>query len=74
MRFSLGGLQALSLIDTNPPRLVTRIFSAINTKLIGQILSFMTSKMGDAVRDLATGAEIVKELWSRLLTQYHEKS
>lgn len=33
----------------------------------------MTSKMGDAVMDLATSADTVKELWSRLLTQYHEK-
>ncbi len=33
----------------------------------------MTSKMGDAAMDLAGGAEIVKELWSRLYAQYHEK-
>lgn len=33
----------------------------------------MTSKMGDAAMDLATSAETVKELWLRLLTQYHEK-
>lgn len=73
MRFSLGGLQALSLIYTDPPRLVTGNFSAANIKLTGQALSLMTSKMGDAAIDLATGAKTVKELWSRLLTQYHEK-
>lgn len=33
----------------------------------------MTSKMGDAAMDLAGGAETVKELWSRLYAQYHEK-
>lgn len=33
----------------------------------------MTSKMGDAAIDPDTGVETVKELWSRLLAQYHEK-
>lgn len=52
MHFSLGGLQALSLIDTDPPRLVTGNFSAANIKLTGQVLSLMKNKMKDATMDL----------------------
>lgn len=73
MRFFLGVLQALSSIDTDPPRLVTENFLAANIKLTGQALFLMTSKMGDAVMDLATGIETMKKLWLRLLTQYHKK-
>lgn len=60
MRFSLGGLQALFFIDTDPPWLVTRNFLAINIKLTGQVLSLITCKMRDAKMDLATGTETVK--------------
>ena len=74
MRVSLNGLQALlALIDADPPRVAAENFSAANFKLMGQALSLMTSKMGDAAIDLATGANMFKELWSRLLAQYHEK-
>lgn len=73
MRFSLGGLQAFGLIEADPPRTVNGIFSVPNVKLTGQALSLMTSKMGDAAIDLTDGADTVKELWSRLYSQYHEK-
>lgn len=73
MRSSLGGFQALALIGADPPRVANGNFSAANVKLMGQALSLMTNKMGDAAIDLATGANMVKELWSRLLTQYHER-
>ena len=33
----------------------------------------MTSKMGDVAMDLAGAAETVKEWWSKLYAQYHEK-
>ncbi len=33
----------------------------------------MTSKKGDTAMDFAGGAETIKELWSRLYAQYHEK-
>lgn len=39
----------------------------LNVKLTGQALSLMTSEMGDAAMDIVTGADTVKELWSRLL-------
>ena len=48
-------------------------FSTANVKLAGQAFSLMTSKMGDAAMDLADGAETVKELWSCLCLQYHDK-
>ena len=73
MQFSLGSLQAVGLIDTDPPRIDNRSFTTANIKLTEQALSLMTSKIGDAAIDLAGGAETVKELWSRLYTRYHEK-
>ena len=60
MRFSLGDLQALGLIEADSPRTVNGNFSAPNVKLTGQALSLMTSKMGDATMDLADGADTVK--------------
>ena len=62
MQFSLGGLQAIGLIDTDPPRIGNRDFFAANVKLTGQALSLMTSKIGDAAIDFVGGAETVKEL------------
>lgn len=62
MRFSHGGLQALGLIEADPPRTVNGNFSAPNVKLTGQALSLMTSKMGDAAMDLTDGADTIKEL------------
>lgn len=59
MRVSLNGLQALALIDADPPRVAAENFSAANFKLMGQALSLMTSEMGDAAIDLATGANMV---------------
>lgn len=73
MRFSLGGLQAVGLIDADPPRIGNGGFSTANVRLTGQALSLMTSKMDDATMDLAGGTETVKKLWSRLYAQYHEK-
>lgn len=73
IRFSLGDLQALALIETDPPQIANGNFSAANVNLTGQALSLMTSKMGDAAIDLVNGAETVKELWSRLYLQYHKK-
>lgn len=73
MRFFLGGLQAVGLIDADPPRAANGNSSAANVRLTGQALSLMISKMGDAAMDLAGGADTVKVLWSRLLAQYHEK-
>lgn len=57
MRFSLGGLHALRLIDADLPRIANRNVSASNVKLTGQVLSLMTRKMGDADRDHADGAD-----------------
>lgn len=68
MRFSLGRLQAVGLIDADPPRIGNGGFSAANVRLTGQVLSLITSKMGDVAMDLAG-----KELWSRALAQYYEK-
>ncbi len=62
MRFSLGGLQAVGLINADPPRIANGSFYAANVKLTGQALSLMTSKMGDVAMDLAGAAETVKEL------------
>lgn len=63
MRVSLNGLQALlALIDADPPRVAAENFSAANFKLMGQALSLMTSKMGDAAIDLATGANMFKAI------------
>lgn len=73
MRFFLAGLQAVGLIDTDPSRIANGGFSAANVRLTGQALSLITSKMSDVVMDLASGADIVKELWFRLYSQYHEK-
>ncbi len=73
MRFSLGGLQAVGLIDADQPRISNRGFSTANVRLTGQALSLMTSKINDAAMDLAGGAETGKELWSRLYAKYHEK-
>lgn len=72
MRFPLGGLQAVGLIEADPPRTANRNgnFSAANVKLTGQALSLMTSKMGDAAMGLAGSSDTVKELWSRLNSQY----
>lgn len=67
MRFSLRGLQALALVDANPPRVANGNFSAANVKLTGQALSLMTSEMGDAAMGIVTGTDTIKELWSRLL-------
>lgn len=68
MHFSLSSLQAPSLINTNLLRLFTKKILAANIKLICKTLSLMTSKMRDIGIDHATDVEIVKELWSRLLT------
>ena len=73
MRFFLSGLQALALIDVDLPRLVTGNFLATNIKLLGQVLFFKIRKIVDAAMNLDTDADTVKELWSRFLTQYHEK-
>lgn len=62
MRFSLGGLQAIELIDADLPRIGNGGFSAANVRLIGQALLLMTSKMGDATMDLTGDAETIKEL------------
>ena len=64
MRFSLGGLQAVGLIDADPLRIGNGGFFAANVKLTGQGLSLMTSKIGDAAMDLAGGTKTVKELCS----------
>ncbi len=73
MRFSLGGFKAIRLINADLPRIGNESFSTANVRLIGQALSLMTSKMGDAAMDLAGAGETVKELWSRLYAQYHKK-
>lgn len=73
MRFSFGNLQAVRLIKADPPRAANRSFLIASVKLTGQTLSLMTSKIGDTTMDLAGGADTVKELWSRLHSQYHEK-
>lgn len=61
MRFSLESLQALPLIEKNPPRIANGNFSAVNVRLMGQALFLMTIKMGDAVIDLANSAETIKK-------------
>ena len=75
MRFPLclWGLQAVGLIEADSPQTANGTFPAANVKLTGQALSLMTSKIGDAAMDLAGGADTVKELQSRLHSQYHEK-
>ena len=73
MRFSLDRLKAVGPIDADPPRIGNGSFSEANVRFTGQALSLITSKMSDAAMDLAGGAETVKELWSRLYSQYHEK-
>ena len=74
MRFSLGGLQAVGLIDADPPRIGNGGFLTRNVRLTGQALSLITSNMGDAAMVVPGGAKTVKELWSRFYAQYHEKS
>lgn len=74
MPFSLGGLQALGLIETDLPRTADGNFSAPKAKLTGQALYLMTSMMGDTDMDLTDGVDTVKELWSWLsYSHYHVK-
>lgn len=73
MRFSRGELQAVGLINADPPRIGNGGFIAANVKLTGQALSPMMSKIGNAAIDFASGAKIVKELWSQLYAQYYKK-
>lgn len=74
MRFSLGGLQALGLIETVLPRIADGNFSAPTAKLTGQAWYLMTSMMGDTDRDRTDGVDTVKELWPWLsYSQYYVK-
>lgn len=44
MRFSLGGLQAVGLIDADPPQTTNGNFSLTNVRLTGQALSLMNQQ------------------------------
>lgn len=66
MCFSIGGLQALALIETDLSRTTNGNFSTANVRLTGQALSLMTSKIRDATMNLVNKAEIVKKLRSCL--------
>lgn len=59
MRFSLGGLQALGLIETDPPQTADGNLSAPQAKLTGQALYLMASMMGDSDMDLTNGIDAI---------------
>lgn len=66
MYFSIGGLQALALIETDLSRTTNGNFSTTNVRLMGQALSLMISKIWNAAMNLVNKAETVKKLRSCL--------
>lgn len=61
MRFSLGGLQALGLIETDLSRTADGNLSAFKAKVMGQALYLVESMMGDSDMDHTDVVDAIKE-------------